>query len=71
LWLNYFDFRFAFKLKCFIMFICHSKCSCYKGFRHRLRAFLNFLWDPRSFQHSWIILSGIHTLLIFLDFLFF
>jgi hypothetical protein len=48
---GFFFFRFAFKVKlnCFIMFMWHSKCSCFKGFHHHLNVFLNFLWDPVSF----------------------
>ncbi|XP_058727772.1 uncharacterized protein LOC131599436 [Vicia villosa] len=51
------------------MIVCHSKCSCYKGFHHRFSAFLNLLWDPRSFQHFGLVVSeeqmqmtNIHTL---------
>lgn len=56
----FFGFRFALKpkFKCFIMCICHSKCSCYKGFHHRFSAFHNLLWDPGSFQHFGLVLSG-------------
>ncbi|XP_058739308.1 uncharacterized protein LOC131611240 isoform X1 [Vicia villosa] len=37
--------------------IWFHKCSCYKGFHHRFSAFLNLLWDPRSFQHFGLVVS--------------